>query len=109
MDKVTVETVVGYFKERLIFHGISPKKIILFGSSLSGNLSKGSDIDIAVVSDDFVNVDLFERALLTTEAERETMRKYDYPLDVIKLTVDEFENDLRMVSRFVKAGKLIVH
>lgn len=109
MDKLTVETVVKYFNERLIFHGISPKKIILFGSSASGNLYKGSDIDVAVVSDDFENVDLFERALLTTKAERDTMRKYDYPLDVIKLTVDEFENDLRMISRFVKKGKLIIH
>lgn len=108
MDKVTVETVVNYFKERLIFHGILPKKIILFGSSISGNLYKGSDIDLAVVSDDFNEIDIFERALLTIEAERETMRKFDFPLDVIKLTVNEFENDLRMISSFIKAGKEIV-
>lgn len=109
MDTITAEIIATYFKERLIYHGISPQKIIIFGSSSGGNVSKGSDIDIAVISDDFGKVDLFERALLTAEAERETMRKYDYPLDVIKLTVDEFENDLRMISRFVKSGKLLMN
>lgn len=109
MDKINIESIINYFRERLIVHGISPQKIILFGSSLSGNLNAGSDIDIAVISDDFIDVDIFERALLTVKAERETIRKFDFPLDVIKLTVNEFEDEQRMISKFIKAGKEIIN
>lgn len=108
MVKTKGEIVAEYFKERLIYSGINPKKIILFGSSKNGYIKAGSDVDIAIVSDDFINVEIFERSLLTSNAERETMRKYDYPLDVIRLTVDEFENDLRIISKYIKGEKLAV-
>lgn len=108
MVKSKSEIVAEYFKKRLVYNGINPKKIIVFGSSINADIKAGSDIDIAIISDDFKDVDIFERSLLTSNAERETMRKYDYPLDVIRLTVDEFENDLRIISKYIKVGKLAV-
>src|SRR3989304_8210761 len=104
MDKVTIENIVEYLKEKLNMSGIIPYKIIVYGSASSGKLTVDSDIDIAIISDHFRNVDIFERSLLTINAERETMRKFGIPIDVVRLTVSEYEKNERMIAYYIKTG-----
>ena len=69
--------------------------------------NRDSDIDIAVISNDFKKKNIFELGPMTGNAVRATMRKFDIPIDLIKLTVDEYENETRMIASYVKEGKVV--
>jgi hypothetical protein len=79
----------------------------LFGSYKYGIPSKDIDMDIAVISNDFKKKNIFELGPMTGNAVRATMRKFDIPIDLIKLTVDEYENETRMIASYVKEGKVV--
>lgn len=107
MAKRRAEKILKFLTEKLIEDGINIEKVILFGSYLNGNPNTDSDIDIAVVSNDFKYRNLVKRGRLTREAEIAVMRKFDIPIDLIKLTVNEYENETRMIASYVKEGKVV--
>jgi len=72
-------------------YGINVDSIALFGSALTGKMDKDSDIDLIIVSSDFRNLDLFERAKLTMKPETETMKKFKIPMDIINLSPEEYK------------------
>lgn len=82
--------------------------MVLFGSSSTGAKSAGSDIDIAVISNDFCGKDMIERTLLTKDAELNTIRKYRMPLDIITLTTDEYRDQNSIFLRNVRKGIPVV-
>jgi len=69
-------------------NGIHIHDLILFGSSGLGTASPQRDIDIAIVSSVFVSKNIFERALMTKDAELLPVRKFRVALYVITLTPD---------------------
>mgnify|MGYP001573847953 CR=1 FL=1 len=83
------------------------KLVVLFGSYYKGKPHKDSDIDIAIISDDFKKKDIWHRAPLTHDAEIAVIRKFNIAVDLIKLTVDEYENETRMIASYVKEGKVV--
>jgi len=93
----TIDEVIGFLKLSLFQYGIHVDSIALFGSALTGNMDKDSDIDLIIISSDFTNLDLFERAKLTMKPETETLRKFKIPMDIINLSPDEYnDSSLRM-------------
>ena len=66
-----------------------------------------SDVDILIISDDFKDKDIFERARLTKYAEIKTIRKFMVLLDIVTLTSEEFENETSHVAEFAKSGKIM--
>jgi predicted nucleotidyltransferase len=54
-------------------------------------MDKDSDIDLIIISSDFQNHDLFERAKMTMNAEMDTKKKYKIPMDVINLSPEEYD------------------
>jgi hypothetical protein len=60
-------------------------------------MDKDSDIDLIILSSDFINFDLFEREKLTMRQETETLRKFKIPMDIINLSPDEFNNSNLMI------------
>lgn len=100
MDKETINQVIIFLKQSLLNKGISVDSIALFGSSLTGNMNEDSDIDLLVVSSDFRNLDIFERAKLTMIPEIETMKKFKIPMDIINLSPEEFlDSDRKMMFK----------
>jgi predicted nucleotidyltransferase len=63
--------------------GISVSQIILFGSSAKGKAREDSDIDIIIVSKDFRNKDIFEKAELTRGIHRELVKQIMRPFDIL--------------------------
>ncbi len=59
------------------------------------------------MSDDFKNKDIWERAPMTGNVVRATTREFDIAVDLIKLTIDECENETRMIASYVKEGKVV--
>jgi len=87
--------------------GLHVSKIILFGSHARGDAEEESDIDIAIVSEDFEGKNIFERAELTKEPEIMTIRKFMIPFDIVTLTPDEIENEKSLIASYAKEGNVI--
>jgi predicted nucleotidyltransferase len=103
VDPKVIEA-VNFFKANIVEKGIRIHDLVLFGSSITGVMSAGSDIDIAVISDDFSGMDMIARTLLTKDAELNTIRKYRIPLDIITLTTDEYRDQNSLFLRNVRKG-----
>jgi predicted nucleotidyltransferase len=84
--------------------GVRVSRLIVFGSSGTGTRAAGSDIDIAVISDDFKGKDLFARTLLTKDAELNTIRTFRIPLDILTLTPEEFDAADSILMRGIRKG-----
>ena len=57
----TIREIVERFKEELKKNGVSPERVILYGSYAAGKQQEGSDIDLIVISGSFKNMNLRER------------------------------------------------
>lgn len=90
MDQATINEVIDFLKRSLLQYGIHVDSIALFGSALNGNMDKDSDIDLIIISRDFRNLDMFERARMTMKPEMETLRKFKIPMDIINLSPEEY-------------------
>ena len=86
MEEEVLITITEY-KEELEVLGITPKKIILYGSYAAGKAREHSDLDLLVVSDDFEDMDLWERLCLLGRARKGVVR----PIEILGLTEEEFE------------------
>ncbi len=98
---------VNFFRAQIWNNGIRINNLILFGSSCTGTAKPGSDIDIAIISDDFVNRDIFERTLLTKDAEMHTVKKFKVPFDVIALTTEEYQDKRSLIAGTLRKGVVL--
>ena len=67
MDQ-SINNVVRKYRSSLECLGVQVHKIILNGSQSDGTSNEHSDIDVIVVSDDFVGMDLWDRQCLLGDA-----------------------------------------
>ena len=107
MAKNTVVEAIKFLEKCLKDKGLNISKIILFGSQAKGESTEESDIDILIVSNDFQDKDIFERATLTKDAEIMTIKKFMIPLDIITMTQEEFESETSLIAEYVKDGEVI--
>ena len=107
MVKDKIVEAIKFFENCLKEKGLKVSKIILFGSHSTGKATIDSDVDILIISPDFENKDIFERARLTKEAEINTVKKFRLPLDIITLTSDEFESGKSLITDSAKKGKVM--
>lgn len=107
MAKKTVVEAIKFLEKCLKDKGLNISKIILFGSQAKGESTEESDIDILIVSNDFQDKDIFERATLTKDAEIMTIKKFMIPLDIITMTQEEFESETSLIAEYVKDGEVI--
>jgi len=103
VDPKVIEA-VNFFKVNILEKGIHIHDLVLFGSSSIDATSAGSDIDIAVISDDFSGMDMIARTLLTKDAELNTIRKYRLPLDIFTLTIDEYQDQNSLFLKNIRKG-----
>ncbi len=92
MDKETINSLILYLKQSLMENGVNVDSIALFGSAMTGRIDEGSDVDIIVISSDFNDLDIFERAKLTMRPETDTQRRFRVPMDILNLSPDEYKN-----------------
>ena len=79
----------------------------MFGSCGQGTTSPHNDIDIAIVSADFTGRDIIERALLTKDAEIQTVRKFRVALDVLILTPEEYQDPASLIAGTIRKGIVV--
>lgn len=107
MAENTTLAAISYLAQRLSAAGIEVSKIILFGSQVTGQATADSDVDLIVISSDFQGKDIFDRALLTGDAEVSTIRKFKVPIDIIALTAEELESESSLLADFAKHGRIV--
>ena len=98
---------VNFFSALVRKSGIEIHDIILFGSSVLGTAHPGSDIDIAIISENFTGKDIFERALMTKDAEIQTVRKFRVALDVLTLSPEEYRDPASLIAGTIRKGIVV--
>ena len=100
MAKGIVLEAITFLEQQLKKSGLHISKLILFGSQATGHATADSDIDIVVLSDDFRDKDIFERAQLIKDAEMQTIKKFMVPFDIITMTPEEFESGSSLIGLY---------
>jgi predicted nucleotidyltransferase len=103
MDKEAVLKIISQFHDALRRRGIVPGKIILFGSYAKGRQHEWSDIDLVVVSNDFVGKGLWERLELLAAAIGEIFQ----PIEAIPMTEEEWRKGDTSIAQFARDGELV--
>ncbi|MDI6716088.1 MAG: nucleotidyltransferase domain-containing protein [Actinomycetota bacterium] len=85
---------------------INVKKVILYGSHVSGHLHEWSDIDLAVISDDFKEMDVRDRLLMLSKI---AWMEQATEIDALGYTEEEFEVDdpLSLASEIKENGIVV--
>ena len=107
MAEIRIVEVIDYLSGCLRARGLHVEKLVLFGSHARGRADDESDIDLAVVSGDFRDKDIFARVELTREAEMETVFKFIVPMDLVLMTPEEYESRTSPVAAYARDGKVI--
>lgn len=82
-----------------------PQRIILFGSAANDNMTKDSDIDLLILESNPINT------RKESDRIRDVMRGLDYPLDILVMTIERFEESKNVIGGIAfpanKYGKVI--
>lgn len=103
MDQSAALEAVRFLGERLRRNAVQVSRLVLFGSHATGQASEESDLDVLIVSEDFQDKNIFERSRLVGECERETIRRFQVPLDVIMMTPEEFESEDSLMAQVARS------
>ena len=100
-DKDTALEVISYMKQALIKHGITPCHIALFGSFLHGNNHNESDLDMIIISETFEGKNLDQRIYMTMDAEKDVMKRFLVPMDILLKTPEEYDSQKYFESKII--------
>ena len=103
MDKSAVVKIVDRFHQGIKTRGIRPLKLILYGSYASSTNWEGSDIDIVVISDDFIGKDYWERIDILTDVIYEIFA----PIEAVAMTQEEWDRGDLFVTDFARNGEVL--
>lgn len=103
MDKRTVIKIVDQFHRGIKARGIEPQKLILYGSYASGINSEGSDIDLVVISDDFIGKDYWDRIEILSDIIYEIFA----PIEAVAMTQEEWDRGDSFVTDFARNGEVL--
>ena len=103
MDKRSALEIIDRFRTVLESKDVTINKIILFGSFARGNYRDDSDIDVIVISDDFVSLNYWERIDLLSEAIYEIFE----PIEAVSFTSKEWEKSDSFLVDYAKQGEVV--
>ncbi len=100
------ETIISFFDRR----NIRINKIVFFGSYNKGIPAEDSDIDLLVLSDEFENKNIFQKAKVTDGLEWQLVKKFKKPFDILYYSISEWENSNNLIiTEAKKNGKTVYH
>lgn len=88
MDKKEIRDIVGKFHTAVADRGVRIDKIILYGSVAEGRQTDDSDLDLAVISEDFGHDRFGEGKMLMQVAWRVDVRIHPVPVSAASYTND---------------------
>jgi uncharacterized protein len=103
MDKGAVLDILRRFGCALETRGVRTERMVLFGSYATGTYHEWSDIDVVVVSDDFVGMGYWDRITILSDAICELRA----PIEAVAKTVEEWESGASLIVAFATDGELV--
>jgi len=103
MDKGSVVKIIDRFRQEIQDRGIIAQKIILYGSHASGTGAAVSDIDVVIISDDFVGKGYWERIDILTDV----IYAMSAPLEAVAMTPEEWERGDSFIADFARHGEVL--
>ncbi|MBF0619485.1 MAG: nucleotidyltransferase domain-containing protein [Candidatus Omnitrophica bacterium] len=104
MGKNDVMNVLNQFRSALESKGVRVSRLVLFGSWADNTARESSDIDVAVVSQDFDGKDHWKRSTMLGAA----VYKVFAPIQAVAFTPDEWESGDSMLCSFARTGEVIL-
>ena len=101
MDKRAVLAIARRFRRALGKQGITAPRIFLFGSWASGTPRAGSDIDLAVVSEEFAGKSYWQRVDILAAAVYDVFE----PIEAVAMTPEEWETSDSPLADFARGGE----
>ncbi|HUT84814.1 MAG TPA: nucleotidyltransferase domain-containing protein [Thermodesulfobacteriota bacterium] len=100
-----IKNIIKRFEAELIKLNIRPQKIILFGSYANGTPREDRDIDLAVISKDFKNLNVRERLDILGLAAGRVFE----PIEALGYTPEELKhvNPVSILSEALASGAVI--
>ena len=84
--------------------GIDTSALVLFGSHSNGTATNESDVDIAIISPSFNNLNSLQRRKQIKPALHRIIGRYHEPIDLILLTPEEYEKESSIRMSFIRNG-----
>jgi len=106
MAGTKISEIIKYLKRALSDQGIDVEAIIVFGSRIKGTARKDSDLDLVVVSKDFREKNIFQRAELLGEVDYKLIKKFMIPIDLITMSPEEWKKGTSLVAQFAQTGEV---
>lgn len=103
MDKDAVLKILSRFRKAIESKGIRINRLVLFGSYATGTYREGSDIDIVVVSENFIRKDYWERIEILSDAIYEVFE----PIEAVAMTPEEWEKGESVIAEYARGGEMI--
>lgn len=103
MDKDAVLEILSRFRKAIESKGIRINRLVLFGSYATGTYREGSDIDIVVVSENFIRKDYWERIEILSDAIYEVFE----PIEAVAMTPEEWEKGESIIAEYARGGEMI--
>ena len=103
MDKEAVLRVISDFAKALGAAKVKPQKIILFGSHSTGTQRPDRDIDLVVISEDFVGKDYWERIDVLSAAIATVFQ----PIEAIAMTPEEWKSGDSLIADYARSGEVV--
>ena len=85
--KREIKLILDRYAAEIVKLGVTPQKVLLYGSYARGDAREDSDIDVIIVSEDFKLLNLRERLELLGLAAGRVFE----PIEALGYTLDEFE------------------
>ena len=101
--RAAVELIYDFLKSR----NIKVEKVIVFGSYATGNYTKDSDVDIAIISRDFEEKDIFQRADMLKGLNWSLVEKFMLPFDIVAISLKEWQESSSLIVEFAREGKAL--
>jgi len=103
MDKDAVLKILSRFRKAIESKGMRINRLVLFGSYATGTYREGSDIDIVVVSENFIRKDYWERIEILSDAIYEVFE----PIEAVAMTPEEWEKGESVIAEYARGGEMI--
>jgi len=103
MDKAAVLRIIRDFCRALEAEHIQPQKIILFGSYSTCTQRPDSDIDLVVISEDFVDKGYWERIEILAAA---LCRVFE-PIEAVAMTPEEWQRGDSLIADYARGGEVV--
>ncbi len=105
MADATVREAAQLIKDFLKERNITADEIVVFGSYAKGNYTRDSDLDMAIISRDFNEKDVFQKAEMLKGLKWALVEKFELAFDIVPMSLKQWQESSSLVVDFVKEGE----